>query len=138
MNSPHLENRTGYLFGESSQGTYAWRPGRHHYRWMGSLTRDNTYDILLGYSESSANIYPSLAVAGRMYTDPLGTLSTENLYVAGTGSQPSTANRWGDYSTMAIDPSDNCTFYYTQEYYMVTQQFDWSTDVSKWKFPTCQ
>ncbi len=120
------------------QGTYAGVPGDTNYRWMGSLTRDNTYDILLGYSESSASMYPSIAVAGRQYTDPLGTLSTEVFSVNGTGSQPQTANRWGDYSTMAIDPSDNCTFYYTQEYYMVTQQFDWSTDVSKWKFPTCQ
>lgn len=119
------------------QGTYAGNPSDTNYRWMGSLTRDNTYDILVGYSESSANMYPSIAVAGREYTDPLGTLSPEIFSVNGTGSQPGTANRWGDYSTMAIDPSDNCTFYYTTEYYTVTAQFDWSTDVSKWVFPTC-
>ncbi|MGC2108106.1 MAG: hypothetical protein WA655_01225 [Candidatus Korobacteraceae bacterium] len=119
------------------QGTYAGSPSDSNYRWMGSLTRDNTYDILLGYSESSSAIHPLVAVAGRQFTDPLGQLSVETVSVAGNGSQPSTANRWGDYSTMAIDPSDNCTLFYTTEYYMVTQQFDWSTDISKWKFPSC-
>jgi hypothetical protein len=119
------------------QGTYVGTTGDNLYRWMGSLTRDNVDDVLLGYSESNSNTYPSIAVAGREYTDPLGTLSPESVVVNGTGSQPSTANRWGDYSTMAIDPSDNCTFFYTTEYYMVTQQFDWSTNVSSWKFPNC-
>jgi hypothetical protein len=119
------------------QGTYAGAPGDTNYRWMGSLTRDNVQDVLLGFSESSSTMFPSVAVAGRVYTDPLGTLSTESFAVNGTGSQPGTANRWGDYSTMAIDPTDNCTFFYTTEYYMVTQQFDWSTDVSSWKFPNC-
>jgi hypothetical protein len=119
------------------QGTYVGTTGDNLYRWMGSLTRDNVDDVLVGYSESNSNTYPSIAVAGREYTDPLGTLSPEVVVVNGTGSQPSTANRWGDYSTMAIDPSDNCTFFYTQEYYMVIQQFDWSTNVSSWKFPNC-
>jgi hypothetical protein len=119
------------------QGTYAGVPGDSNYRWMGSLTRDNQADILVGYSESSSNMYPSIAVAGRKFTDTLGTLSPEVFSVNGTGSQPTTGNRWGDYSTMAIDPADNCTFFYTTEYYMVTQQFDWSTDISSWKFPTC-
>ena len=119
------------------QGSYAGNPADSNYRWMGSLTRDNTYDILVGYSESSSTIHPLVAVAGRVLNDPLGTLSPEVVSVAGNGSQPSTANRWGDYSTMAIAPSDNCTFFYTTEYYMVTQQFDWSTDISSWKFPNC-
>jgi hypothetical protein len=119
------------------QGTYVGTSGDSNYRWMGSLTRDNQRDILLGYSESSTSVYPSVAVAGRVYGDPTGTLSPEVFSVQGSGSQPATANRWGDYSAMVLDPSDNCTFYYTTEYYMVTQQFDWSTDISAWKFPNC-
>ena len=116
------------------QGTYG---SDTNWRWMGSLTRDNVDDVLLGYSESSSSIYPSIAVAGRTDADPRGTLSTEVIVVNGTGSQPDTADRWGDYSTMAIDPTDNCTFFYTTEYYMVTQTFDWSTDISSWKFANC-
>ena len=119
------------------QGTYEGSPADAQWRWMGSLTTDNKHDILVGYSESSSSTHPAIYVAGRKSTDPLGQLSAEVLSVQGNGSQPSTANRWGDYSTMAIDPSDNCTFFYTTEYYMVTQQFDWSTDVSSWKFPNC-
>jgi len=117
------------------QGTYA---PDSNFRWMGSLTRDNVDDVLVGYSESSTSVFPSVAAAGRKYTDTLGTLSSEILSVNGAGSQSDTANRWGDYSTMSIDPTDNCTFYYVQEYYAVSGTFSWSTDVSSWKFPGCQ
>jgi len=119
------------------QGTYAGSPSDTQYRWMGSVSRDNVGDILLGYSESSSTIYPSIAVAGRVPTDQPGTLSAEDLFVNGTGSQTDTADRWGDYSTVEIDPSDNCTFFYTTEYYPVTGTFGWSTNVSSWKFPLC-
>ena len=119
------------------QGTYVGTTGDSNYRWMGSLTRDNVDDVLVGYSESSTSVYPSVAVAGRIYSDALGTLSPEVISVSGSGSQEDTANRWGDYSTMEIDPSDNCTFIYTQEYYVATGTFGWSTDISSWKFPNC-
>ena len=66
-------------------------------------------------------MYPSIAATGRTPADPLGTMETELVYVAGTGSQPDTSNRWGDYSSMRIDPVDNCTFWYTTEYYKVTR-----------------
>jgi hypothetical protein len=105
---------------------------------MASLTRDNVGNILLGYSESSAAMFPAIAVAGRKPTDPLNTLSPEQFAVNGTGSQPDTSNRWGDYSAMRIDPVDNCTFYYTTEYYLTTVRFDWSTDISRWKFSNCK
>ena len=59
----------------------------------------------------------------------LNMLEPEVSVVAGTGSQPDTSNRWGDYSAMRIDP-DGCTFWYTTEYYMVTQRFDWSTQIA--------
>jgi hypothetical protein len=120
------------------QGTYAGSPADSKYRWMASIARDNVQDILLGYSLGSSSIHPAIAVAGRKFGDPLGQLSAETIVVNGTGSQPDTGSRWGDYTSMAIDPSDNCTFVYVNEYYMVTQNFDWSTDVSTWKFPNCQ
>ncbi len=118
-------------------GTYEGSPADSQWRWFGAISRDKKDDILLGYSESSTTLHPSIAVAGRTVTDPLGTLSAEVFSVMGTGSQTDTGNRWGDYSTMAIDPTDNCTFFYTTEYYMVTNTFDWSTDISSWKFPNC-
>jgi hypothetical protein len=128
------------------QGTYS---PDGNWRWMGSLTRDKVGDILVGYSESCGDTcpggtptYPSIYVAGRQVNDPLGLgqLESEVQVVAGTGSQPDTSNRWGDYSTMRIDTNDGmngCTFWYTQEYYMVTQRFDWSTRIASAKFSNC-
>ncbi|MGA2002338.1 MAG: choice-of-anchor D domain-containing protein [Terriglobales bacterium] len=122
------------------QGTFA---PDGNWRWMGSLTRDKMGDILLGYSESCGNscpggtaMYPSIYVAGRTAADTLGTLESELQLVAGSGSQPDTANRWGDYSSMRID-QDGCTFWYTQEYYKATQTFDWSTQVGSFTFAGC-
>jgi len=116
------------------QGTYA---PDGNWRWMGSVARDQSNDVLVGYSESSGDMYPSIFVAGRMPTDTLGTLENELAVINGTGSQPDTSNRWGDYSAMRIDPVDNCTFWYTTEYYMVTQRFDWSTQIDSVKFANC-
>jgi hypothetical protein len=110
---------------------------------MGSLTRDKAGDILLGYSESCGSTcpngtptYPSIYVAGRTPSDAAGTLESELQLVAGAGSQPDTSNRWGDYSAMRID-QDGCTFWYTQEYYTTTAQFDWSTQVGSFSFAGC-
>ncbi len=120
------------------QQTYAGTTGDSSYRWMGSLTRDNVGDILLGYSKSSSSIHPAIGLAGREPTDPLSTLSDEVLPpISNNGSQPDTSDRWGDYSAMRIDPTDNCTFWYTTEYYMVTQRFDWSTQIVSATFPGC-
>ena len=117
------------------QGTYAGSPADTSYRWMGSIARDNVEDILLGYSTVSTAMHPSIAVAGRKYTDTLGMLSAEQFSVAGGG--PAFASGWGTYSTMAIDPSDNCTFFFTTEYYMASAS-SWSTDISSWKFLNCR
>jgi hypothetical protein len=119
------------------QGTYVGTTGDSNYRWMGSIARDKVGDILLGYSESSTAVFPSVYVAGREYNDPAGTLSPEVLSAAGTGSQSDTANRWGDYGTMGVDPSNNCTFIFFEEYITLSGTFSWSTNVSSWTFPGC-
>ena len=106
-----------------------------NYRWMGSIASDKKYDILLGYSESSSSLYPSIAITGRTINDPLGTMEDELTVVSGTGSQPSSL--WGNYSSMRID-QDGCTFWYTTEYYMVTLPSDWSTQIASAKFAGCQ
>jgi hypothetical protein len=87
-------------------------------------------------------MYPSNFVAGRQVNDPLGlgNLEAEVNVVAGSGSQPDTANRWGDYSSMRIDTNDGmngCTFWYTQEFYQVTATFSWSTQVASAQFSNC-
>jgi hypothetical protein len=116
-------------------GTYA--PDSNH-RWMGSLARDKSGDILMGYSVSSADVYPSIAVAGRVVTDPLGTLEPEVLILSGTGSQINSYGRWGDYTNMAIDGSDGCTFWYTNEFYATTSSYNFLTQLASIRFPGCR
>ncbi len=107
------------------QGTYS--PDSNH-RWMGSVAADMDGNIALGYSVASSSVYPSVRVAGRLSSDTPGELSQgEATIVAGTGSQTS-YNRWGDYSAMSIDPVDDKTFWYTQEYYSADGT-NWNTRI---------
>jgi hypothetical protein len=121
------------------QGTYA--PDATS-RWMGSIGMDAKGNIAVGYSTSSSSVFPSIAYTGRLAGDPLGTLQAENLVVSGSGSQINqmgqmAANRWGDYSGITIDPVDDCTFWYTNEYLKMNGVFNWSTRVASFKFPAC-
>ncbi|MBF6614591.1 MAG: hypothetical protein IVW55_15875, partial [Chloroflexi bacterium] len=89
------------------QGTYA--PDSTN-RWMGSIAMDRDGNIAVGYSASSTTVFPSIRYAGRLSTDPLGQLGQgETTLFAGSGSQSDPSGRWGDYSDMTIDPSDDCT-----------------------------
>jgi len=108
------------------------------FRWLGSIAMDKDGNIALGYSKSSASTFPGIWINGRLSTDTINTLGTEAQVQAGAGSQDSTgANRWGDYSSMTLDPVDQCTFYYTNEYLKTTGAFNWSTRVASYRFPSC-
>jgi hypothetical protein len=118
------------------QSTYAPDDGAS--RWMGSLAMDHRGNIALGYSVSSSSIYPSIRYAGRLVTDPIGQLAQgEASLIEGSGSQLSFSQRWGDYSSMNVDPVDDCTFWYTQEYYAVTSQASWQTRIASFQYPNC-
>jgi hypothetical protein len=117
------------------QGTY--QPDTTH-RWMGSAAMDQQGNLAVGYSASSSAVNPQIRYAGRLVGDPLNTLpQVEATLFAGTGSQIGTSGRWGDYSAMTIDPVDDCTFWYTQEYYATTSSFNWRTRIASFKFPGC-
>jgi hypothetical protein len=105
---------------------------------MGSIASDQNGDLAVGYSVSSSTMFPSIAYTGRVPSDALGMMETEDAVFAGLGSQTGTANRWGDYSAMQVDPADDCTFWYTQEYYPTgVNQFDWRTHIVNFKFNGC-
>ena len=107
-------------------------------RWMGSAAQDNQGNIAIGYSVSSTTVSPSIRYAGRLASDPPnGLFQGETTLIAGTGRQNSSSGRWGDYSAMSIDPSDDCSFWYTQEYYNSTSNVNWLTRVGSFKFPSC-
>jgi hypothetical protein len=116
------------------QGTYA---PDGDFRWMGSIAQDKAGNIIVGYSASSSKIHPAIRVASRLATDPPGTLSAETSAIEGTGSQLRNLSRWGDYSAMSVDPVDDCTFYYTNEYLKANGTFNWSTRIASYKMPGC-
>jgi hypothetical protein len=128
--------RTPVLF---QQGTFA--PDVNS-RWMGSIAMDKVGNAALGYSVSSSSVHPSIRYTGRVPTDSLGTMETENSIFVGTGSQRPrpgnpNVNRWGDYTSMAIDPVDDCTFWYANEYLRVNGAFNWDTRLASFRFPSC-
>ena len=119
------------------QGTFAPNDGVH--RWMGSAAMDELGNLAIGYSASSSTtVFPSIWYAGRLAGDPPNELSQgEAIMIAGGGVQQSTGSRWGDYSMLAVDPVDDCTFWYTTEYYATTSTSGWRSRIGRFRFPSC-
>ncbi len=116
------------------QGTY--QPDSN-YRWMGSISADQEGNIAVGYSVSSTQMFPAIRYAGRLNGESPNQLTqNEATLIQGTGAQQGGFGRWGDYSDMSIDPNDQCTFWYTQEYYVTTGS-NWQTRIGAFKFPSC-
>jgi len=115
-------------------------PDDGHYRWMSSIAMDRKGDIALGYSRSSTKKgdYPSIYYAGQTAGDRPGTTEREALIKQGGGSQFDSFNRWGDYSSMALDGADSCTFWYTNEYYPVDGSQTWATWIASLRFRNCR
>lgn len=126
----------------AQQGTFA--PDANH-RFQSSIARDRSGNILVGYTVSGSSLYPEIAVAGRSPSDPAGTLEPEQVLFSGTASQDSQFPTWGDYSSMALDGADGCTFWYVGMYYATSTAADynygnlnnWSTRLFSAKFPNC-
>jgi len=108
--------------------------------WMGSLAEDKDGNLALGFSASGATLFPSVAFAGRLATDPAGTTGPPQLIAPGSNVQTNTG-LWGAYSSMSMDPSDDCTFWYTTEFIQnppAGASPNWSTWIAALKFPNCQ
>ena len=111
-------------------------------RWMASAAQDNQGNLAIGYSLSSSEKKPSIVYSGRAATDAPNSVRAEQTLVQGTGVQTAFGYRWGDYSTMSVDPADDCTFWYTNEYYTQESEqespFGWKTRFGSFRFPTCR
>jgi hypothetical protein len=115
------------------QSTY--NPDTAH-RWMGSIAMDASHDIAVGFSKSvgPSNVFPSIWMAGRLVGDPINTLGQgEAVFFAGASFQ--STNRWGDYSSISVDPSDQCTFWFTSETALASHT--WTTRFGSFKYPSC-
>ncbi|CAN5388366.1 hypothetical protein BH20ACI1_BH20ACI1_10470 [soil metagenome] len=134
--------RTGDVFTVFDQGTHNLTPGSGASglnNWMGSIAQDNQGNLALGFSQSGTGQRANIMTAGRTNNVMNSGILNEGeaLFFASAGSQTSTSNRWGDYSAMNVDPVDDCTFWYTQEYYTATSNAGWSTRVGSFIFPSC-
>ncbi len=134
--------RAGGTYSIFQQGTYA--PGDGVHRWMGSIAQDKKGNMALGYSVvNGVDVFPGIRYTGRLAGDPLGMMTLgEGTIMNGTGVQTTTNSRWGDYTSMNIDPSDDCTFWYANEYYTLagqgTSTAGWQTRIGSFKLPGCQ
>ena len=123
------------------QGTFA--PGDGVHRWMGSIAQDKFGNAALGYSVvNGATVFPGIRYTGRLASDPLGVMAQgEQTIIAGSGVQTTTNSRWGDYTSMNVDPTDDCTFWYVNEYYTAAGQASslagWQTRIASFKLPGC-
>jgi len=115
------------------QGTFAPADGTN--RWMGSVAMNGSGDIGIGYSVSGTGTYPSIRFAGQSAANSgSGLLDvSETSIVAGSSSQTG-VNRWGDYSMMSVDPTDDNTFWYTNEY--SNGGWNWLTKIASFTFET--
>ena len=133
--------RTNGVYTVFQQGTFA--PGDGVHRWMGSAAMDWQGNIALGYSVvNGVDVYPGIRYTGRLKGDPLGSMTLgEGVIVNGTGVQRTTNSRWGDYSSLNVDPVDDCTFWYVNEYYTLAGQLSstagWQTRIASFKLPGC-
>jgi hypothetical protein len=116
------------------QGSYAPDGA---FRFMASIAMDKAQNMLMGYSVSSQQIFPSIRFTGRSTADPPNQMADEQVPVNGTGAQTN-PERWGDYSSMSIDPTDDCTFWFSTQYQGTTGQFNWQTSIIHVKFSSCQ
>ncbi|KAF5407693.1 MAG: hypothetical protein Udaeo2_21920 [Candidatus Udaeobacter sp.] len=133
--------RTGSSYSIYQQGTYA--PGDGVHRWMGSIAQDKKGNMALGYSVvNGVDVFPGVRYTGRLSGDALGLMTLgEATIINGSGVQTTTNSRWGDYTSMNIDPSDDCTFWYVNEYYTLAGQASstagWQTRIGTFKLPGC-
>lgn len=139
--------RVGNTYSLYQEGTYAPNDGVH--RWMGSIAQDKKGNIALGYSVvNGTNVFPGIRYTGRLAGDPSGQMTLgEGTIINGSGVQTTTNSRWGDYTSMNVDPVDDCTFWYVNEYYQVSgvplpappggDTRPWQTRIASFKLPGC-
>jgi len=131
------------VFQQATHSPDASNPGLGDdpHRWMGSIAMDKAGNMALGYSISSNTIFPGIAYVGRLVSDPLGEMPQgeppNGEFTLVDGGSSMTFGRWGDYSSMTVDPVDGCTFWYTSMYAGTRGGGDWRTRIGAFRFDTC-
>ena len=143
------DNQTGvrwYVIRRDQGGPFyvnkesTFSPDVSAYRWMGSIAQNKNGDLGLGYSTSGVTSVPGIAVTG--LKNGIDTLmeQEQRMYNGSDQSHQGTYSRWGDYSSMSVDPTDDCSFWYTNEYVkpaVLSFDFLWNTVIGKLSFGDC-
>ena len=115
-----------------------------NYRWVPSIAMDKVGDIGVGYSVGSSSMDASISISTRAPSDPAGTLGNEKQIVGGTGAQTpdpqcfnGSCDRWGDYTAMTVDPVDDCTLWYVDQYMKSSGGFNWDTQIANFQMAGC-
>jgi len=108
-----LRKQAGTDWAIYQEGTYA--PDIVTNRFMATIASDEAGNIGLGYSAVSEFLYPGLYLTGRRSSDPLGEMTLQE-YTLMPGQESHNGQRWGDYSSLHVDPEDGRTFWFTGEY----------------------
>ena len=133
--------RTNGVYSIRQQGTFAPADGVN--RWMGSIAQDKLGNMALGYSVvNGTTVFPGISYTGRAAGDTPGDMTLgEGTVINGSGVQTTTNSRWGDYTSMNVDPVDDCTMWYANEYYTAAGQASstagWQTRIASFRLPGC-
>jgi hypothetical protein len=121
-----------YLY---QQGTYA---PDEFYRWMPSIAMDRKGDIGVGYSFGGTPNFTGQRFATRSARDPKGTLSFHETVLANGEASQTSSLRWEDYVTTAVDPSDDCTFWYVGDYLKKGETTNYTSKIGSFRLPGCK
>lgn len=118
----------------SQQGTFAPKGG---FRWLPSISMDHVGDIVVGYSFGDSTDYVGQRLTGRLARDKKGEMTLgETVLAKGAAAQTATV-RWEDYTTMDVDPADDCTFWYVGDYFKPHAK-RYSTRIGSVRLPECR
>jgi hypothetical protein len=113
-------------------------PDSSLYRFMPSIAQDQSANAAVGYSVSSASTHPGIRASYWNLTNQ--TTPTELSLFSGAGDEEN-SYKWGDYTSMTVDPVGGCAFWYVNEYFNTNQTGTgkpiWQTRISTFTLPSC-
>ena len=107
------------------------------FRSMPSIDIDRRGDIGVGYSFGGTPNFPGQRFAARRAKDPKGTLTFRETVLANGEAAQTDGFRWEDYTTTAMDPSDDCTFWYVGDF-LEKGDADYRTRIGAFRVPGCR
>ena len=121
-------------------------PGTHTF--YPSIAVDASGNVGIGFAASAPTIFPGAYYTGRKASDPAGRMQPSAALAAGVDYYirffGTTRNRWGDYSGISVDPSDDATFWVFNEYALTRgtpisgEDGRWGTRFGRFSFAACE